>query len=177
MCEFQIGAILCPLRFEKCQATEGDARLVMAWRNDPVTLAMSYHRAAKSWDDFWPEFRDSYCGGQPAPLFAVVEGVRAGFLRFRPAPHPGGGAGRCTDISINLAPEVRGRGWGTAILKAAAGYLRAEGVKTVLAEVRRENTASARAFEAAGYRPLGPGETEVADTKERVLILSFILEL
>ena len=169
--------------FEPCRPTQGEALLVMTWRNDPSTLANSFHRAPKSWDNFWPEFRDTYCMGTPGcqstpgPVFALIDGARVGFLRFRPAQPPHGESARCVDISINLAPEARGRGLGTAILKAATGYLGAAGIKTVLAEVRLENAASLRAFEAAGYRSLGPAETKIADTGECAKIISFILEL
>ncbi|MBC8159558.1 MAG: N-acetylneuraminate synthase, partial [Alphaproteobacteria bacterium] len=74
---------------EVCRPIEEHARLVMAWRNDPHTLAMSYHREAKVWDAFWPEFRDTYFA-YPAlpPMFLVADGERVAFLRYLPAAHP-----------------------------------------------------------------------------------------
>ena len=165
------------LSFELCRPVEPHARQVMEWRNDPGTLAMSYHHARKTWDGFWPEFRDTYFSHAPEPLFVRRDGGRVGFLRFRPVPHPEGRAGPCVDISINVAPEARGRGLGVEILRAASDRLRRDGVDAIYAEVRAENAASIRAFETAGYASLGPAEKLIEDTGERAAIVRFVHEL
>lgn len=166
------------ISLEPARPVEDDARQVMAWRNDPLTLRMFYHRDPKIWDAFWPEFRDSYFPDDaPEPVFAVCDGERVGFVRFGPADDPEGAGRRCVDISINLGPEHRGRGLGTAMLHAAHGRLRALGVAAVYAEVRQENEASRRTFEGAGYRRLGEGEKEIADTGERCRIVRYLKEL
>ncbi len=165
------------ISFESCRPVEAHARLVMAWRNDAGTLAASFNRAPKRWEGFWPEFRDEYFRNLPAPVFALDEGKRVGFLRFRPVRHPLGFTGACVDISIMIAPEERGRGLGAAILKEVAGYLRAAGIDTVYAEIREGNAASLKAFKAAGYEYLGPGEKLVEDTGERARIDRLVSEL
>jgi ribosomal protein S18 acetylase RimI-like enzyme len=57
-------------------------------------------------------------------------------------------------VSVTLAPEARGRGLAAAVLAAAEEAWRAAAgtAPAVLACVRPGNTASARLFEAAGYR-------------------------
>jgi N-acetylneuraminate synthase len=129
---------------------------MMAWRNDPESLANSFHRAPKAWDGFWPEYRDTYFAGDaPGPLFALENGRRIGFVRFRRIAHPSQLAGLVVDVSINLAPEARGRGLGVAVLRAIREPLTAQGVDSVVAEVRAENKASHKVFLAAGYADLG----------------------
>lgn len=165
--------------FETCQPTEDHARLVMAWRNDPATLAASFHHEPKVWDRFWPEFRDGYFGqmDDPKPVFALADGRRVGFLRFQRTAHPQGLAGRTVDISINIDPAARGQGVGTAVLAAALAYLRLRGVDSVVADVRCENAVSLAAFAKAGFSAQGPEVRTVADTGERAAIVRFLAEL
>jgi RimJ/RimL family protein N-acetyltransferase len=167
------------ISFEPCRPVESHARLVMNWRNDPVTLSMSYHQQPKVWEDFWPEFRDTYFSdaAQPGPLFSLVDGRRFGFLRFQPVRHPTGLPGRIVDVSINLAPEARGNGLGVRVLKHALDYLRDAGIDSVYAEVRRENARSLKVFEAAGFTVLGSKRKLIPDTGEECDINFFLADL
>jgi len=165
------------ISFETCRPVEGDARQVMAWRNDTETLAMSFHRAPKVWDAFWPEFRSTYFRDPPPSLFALLDGKRIAFLRFRPAAHPRGLVGTTVDISIMVAPEARGQGLGTAVLNAVAGELSVLGIDSVVAEIRAENAVSLKAFAAADYEELGPAEKLIEDTGERARIHRFVRDL
>jgi N-acetylneuraminate synthase len=163
--------------FDLCRPLESDARQVMIWRNDPITLSMFYHREPKIWDSFWPEFRDTYFLNKPSPVFARVQGQRVAFLRFESARDPRGLSGHCVDISINLAPEWRGRGLGTVVLRAASGFLRTAGIDTICAEVRTDNLASVNAFTGSGYQTVDEMEKLVTDTGETVSIRRFVLDL
>lgn len=165
------------ITFETCRPIEAHARLVMEWRNDPTTLAMFFHRTPKQWDNFWPEFRTEYFTTDPAPLFILSDGRQAGFLRFKSTPHPLGLTGNCVDISINLAPAVRGRGIGRAALRALEPVLVRAGVDAVYAVVRQENESSKRMFAAAGYEELKPAIHKVEDTCEDVSVARYIREL
>ncbi len=167
------------ISFESCLPVEPHAREVMAWRNDPESLAQSFHRAPKVWESFWPEYRDTYFvhDGSPGPVFALDGGRRVGFLRFRRAAHPSGLSGLTVDISINLAAEARGRGLGTAILRAIRAPLAAQGVDSVLAEVRAENKTSHKTFAAAGFVEHGPARKRIPDTGEECSIVRYLDEL
>lgn len=167
------------LSIELCQPVEEHARLVMAWRNNPETLAMAYHRDPKVWESFWPEFRETYFN-QPTlpPIFACLDGERVAFLRHEPSPHPEGAHGQTIIVSINVAPNHRGRGIGLAALHLSAQYLsQIVGADCVIAEVRAENEASQRLFTSAGYRMIGEAEKLVADTRERCRIFRYIKDL
>ena len=167
------------ISFESCLPVEEHAREVMTWRNDPESLAHSFHRAPKIWESFWPEYRDAYFvhDGSPGPLFALDGGRRIGFLRFRRAAHPTGLSGLTVDISINLAPEARGRGLGMIILREVRAFLAAQGVDSVLAEVRAENKTSHKTFVVAGFAELGLTRKRIPDTGEECSIVRYIDEL
>jgi sialic acid synthase SpsE/RimJ/RimL family protein N-acetyltransferase len=154
------------ISFEICRPVQGDAELVMAWRNDATTLSMSFHQEPKEWQAFWPEFLDSYFVHSPVldPVFALADGERVAFLRFRPVDHPQGLSGLTVDISINVAPHRRGRGVGKRVLIAAQRYLLGRGVESVYAEILSHNHGSARVFQAAGFSRIGERNKLVEDT-------------
>lgn len=167
------------ITFEVCQPVEEQALQIMNWRNDPVTLSFFFHRTPKIWPDFWHEYRDSYFQHRPelAPVFALADGKRVAFLRFAPHPHPSGTTAPTVDISINLPPESRGQGLGRKVLRAVAGYLKAQGVHSIYAEVVTENLASIKAFKAAGFEPIGNIDRLVEDTAEVFNVDCFVMDM
>ena len=80
------------------------------------------------------------------------------------------------DISINLEPASRGRGLGPAVIRQATARLFRAGVDTVVAEIKKENSHSVRAFEKAGYRFLDAVDKTVEDTGEVVPIFRLIAQ-
>lgn len=167
------------ISFASCRPVAAHARLVMAWRNDPVTLSMSRHREPKQWESFWPEFRDVYFRVEAAltPLFALAGRRRIGFLRFVPVEHPLALDRRAVEISINIAPEWRGKGLGAAVLQAALHHLRDWDGDSVCAEAREENVPSRKVFAAAGFREVGVVEKRIPDTGEVCRMVRFVFDL
>jgi HAD superfamily hydrolase (TIGR01509 family) len=162
-------------RIELVEAIAGDqdeARLVMEWRNDPVTRAASFHQEEKRWPAFHDEYRGYFVASPLPPLFGLFEGRRVGFIRFRSCDDPEGGAAGAVDISINVAPDMRGRGLGRALIAAASDHALARW-PVVVAEIRPGNEASVRAFASAGYRRISDGLHDVDGTQvvvERYLV-------
>lgn len=164
--------------FELCEPVPEHARLIMDWRNDPVTLSMSYHREPKVWEAFWQEYRITYFGDQVPPMFILDKGERAGFVRCRQAPHPNHLAGLTVDISINIRPGKREKGLGQAALRAVKAHLSKHfAVDSIYAEVRQENRASHRTFLGSGFTDLGLAPKHIPDTGETCQIHRFIAEL
>ncbi|MBF0447941.1 MAG: GNAT family N-acetyltransferase [Magnetococcales bacterium] len=165
------------LSLELCQPVAEHARQVMQWRNDPETLAMSYHQTPKQWPAFLAEFcRDYFVRPDLPPAFVLHQGLRVAFLRFESVPNPEQKSAKTVEISINIAPAFRGRGWAVPILKMAADSLFARGFDVVSAEVRVENVRSKQMFLMAGYRLLDQTIKEVADTGESCAIYRFLLD-
>ncbi|MEX2451985.1 MAG: GNAT family N-acetyltransferase [Rhodospirillales bacterium] len=171
MTTFELGV-------EICGAVEDDGRLIMAWRNDPETLAASYHREPKVWETFRRELAEDYFQNPDLPpIFVLDRGKRIGILKFETVSHPLSLRGRTVDVSINIAPEARGRGLGVKALRAALGYVRGRGVDSVIAEVRRENAASLKIFAAAGFERVEETVKHIDDTGEDVPIFRLAYEL
>jgi len=162
------------ITFQKAKPSPEDASLVMTWRNDLITLQHSFHTQPKSMPAFLEEFKGDYFAcPQLDPLFALHLGKRVGFLRFRPYHLSGEEREQAVEMSINLAPEERGKGLGSAIIFRATQHLFEQGYTVVVAEVKRENIASVRAFEHAGYLFYDANEHEL-ETGERVPIYRLI---
>lgn len=123
-----------------------DARVLWVWRNDPVTRAMSLQTDPVTWDTHREWFARSL--QNPARVIWVAEagGEPVATVRLDDL-----GSGQA-EISINVAPEARGRGIGPAVLRLATDQAISEtGYNEVVARIRSANAASVRAFERAGY--------------------------
>lgn len=127
-------------------ATYDDADRVLAWRNDPVTVATSQSgvpvdpREHRRW--FLAQL-DSWTSN----LHIVeVDGVPAGYLRAEADP--------AWIIAIAIDPARRGQGIGTAALLACIADYPADA--TLVAWVRHDNAASLRCFGCAGFTLDGP---------------------
>jgi RimJ/RimL family protein N-acetyltransferase len=131
------------------RATEADAALLLAWRNDPLTRANSRRQHALSWEELITPppgaIRDTYIGES--------EGRAIGSI------HLDRDSARC-ELSWTVAPAERGRGWGKALVAAAIAEARASapagGAIDVVAMIKPENHASQRIAESLGF--LAEGE-------------------
>jgi N-acetylneuraminate synthase len=166
------------IRFECVCVSENHAHQVMEWRNDPVTRAMSFHQELKEWDPFWKEFQERFfvCPALP-PLFILVDGNRAGFLAFHPISHPLGKTLSCCEISIQIAPEYRGKGVGVQALKALHPWVLQQGFQAIYAEVKDENVASQKMFVKAGYQEIGHTDKHLEDSGQKSPIIRYLVEL
>ena len=128
------------------------ALLVMQWRNDPTTLSMFFHSDPKTMPDFFHEFVETYfMTTRCQPVFAVLGDERVAFLKFDHYKEYGDPQEYIVDVSINVKPDCRGKGIGTKVLQNALVYLRDSGVDGVVAEIKKENTASIKSFTKAGF--------------------------
>ena len=127
-------------------ATVEDVDRTFEWANDPVTRAASFDSAEIPYDGHRAWFTSRLA--DPARYFYIgVAGEEAvGLLRLEPSDRPGWAL-----ISINVAPAARGKGRGTALLRAATAQAWDLGLTGIIAFIRMDNLASVRAFERAGY--------------------------
>jgi UDP-2,4-diacetamido-2,4,6-trideoxy-beta-L-altropyranose hydrolase len=148
------------------KATPADARAMFEWRNtpenrryalDPSPLEMSRHL---QWVDATLADPDRIL------LVGELAGKPVGVLRYDVS-------GELARVSIYLVPGQHSIGLGAQLLSAGSNWMRAHrgDVGRLVAEIKPENAASARAFERAGYVPSlnayqrtlrGQGESESA---------------
>ncbi|BDZ53748.1 GNAT family N-acetyltransferase [Agromyces marinus] len=132
-------------------AAPDDSEALLGWRNDPTTRAVSLDRGIVDRADHDRWYAAALASTSRHILIAVVREagseLRVGMVRFDRSEDGS------HEVSINLAPEARGKGMSGAILGAAIEALREEaGAVLLRATIRDENEPSIRLFAAAGFR-------------------------
>lgn len=120
--------------------TNNDAKLIMDWRNDSITRKNSLNQSVKTWDTFREEFYNNYF--KNIPLFALYNRQKIAFVSF--LFHED----NSLKIGINLAPDFRGKGLSTPIIKESINYIKNNypNIKTIIAEIKETNLPSIKAF-------------------------------
>ena len=113
-----------------------DARLLFNWRNDPATRAMSITSGELNWEMHLGWLSSRLSLPDPCIFITEVSGCAIGTFRIDG-----------DEISFTVAPEARGRGHATEMLRLAR-----EMFGSKIAVVKPENQASAVAARGAGHR-------------------------
>lgn len=141
------------------RADLSDAGFLLELRNDPVTRRFSFtqHEISEGEHVAWLRERLS----DPSTLIwvAVLEGRPSGQLRLTRLDE------RTAEVHIGIAPDARGRGLARETLTRARDLCARAWpeVACLRARIVPDNTASVRAFEAAGFR-----EVEASAGAEKV---------
>ena len=119
-----------------------DAKMILEWRNDPDTRNNSFSRELISNEDHvkWLEKKllEDSCR-----LYICCDGQEnVGQIRIDVRENIG-------EVSYMVAPECRGKGYGTKILELAENE--AKDLNTLIGFVKKSNIASAKCFEKNGY--------------------------
>ena len=129
-------------------ATPDDSADVFLWRNDPQTRAMSHVTDPVERKDHDQWFAAALADHNRRLIICEHIGStrKLAVVRFDIS-------GDQALISINLAPDMRGKGLAAGCLRAALATFEAasDHVTLVNAEIKEENEPSRRAFEAAGF--------------------------
>lgn len=141
------------LVFEKITKSIEAAQLIMRWRNDYQTRSNSFTQKERTWPEYYTEFESRYFSNDCLPCyFMVLNSKRVGVLFFQKADSVN--ELNTAKISINIAPENRTRGLGTAALKAIIPTVLEFGIECLVAEILESNARSLKAFSKAGYNCL-----------------------
>jgi len=133
------GVHLRPGRF-------GDADLLLAWANDPSTRAGSFRPEPITRSSHLAWMERQLADPEGRLWVAEAEGLPVGTVRLARE-------GATATVSIAVAPEHRGQGWGGRLLAALAIWVERTGfVHRMLAWVREDNPTSRKLFLTAGYR-------------------------
>lgn len=125
-----------------------DSQWIWQWRNDPVTREMSITTDAIPWERHATWYAQAAVDRNKVLLLARDNDAPAGMVRFdlRPA------AAAEAEISINLNPELRGRGLGTPLLLAGCAWgFRELALDRIHARIKPTNGRSIKIFVRAGF--------------------------
>jgi len=130
-------------------AKEEDGERVLSWANDPATRRASFHSAPIAPEQHQRWFSSVLRDPHRTLLIAEYAGSAIAVVRLDR------GSGASAELSLNLAPERRGRRLSAPVLAAAVEHARALGLTTLVARIRPENGKSLRTFTGAGFRLAG----------------------
>lgn len=127
-----------------------DSLSIWQWRNDPDTRQMSVSTDEIPWERHRTWYAQAARDPRKVLLIGRYRGQALGMVRFD--RHAGDEA----EISINLNPDLRGRGLARPLLAVACAWGFAQlGLSRITARIKAENPRSLRIFAAVGFTPTG----------------------
>jgi len=146
------GALLNrELQLRLCRET--DCQVLFSWANGPDVRQASFHSAPVAWEDHERWLTRKLL--DPRSVIYIGEnheGKPVGVVRFRLEED-------CAILSVSVAPEFRGAGWGRELIRLSTQTLtRSRFTRRVEAFVKPENRASIRLFDSSGFRRQGDAE-------------------
>jgi aminoglycoside 6'-N-acetyltransferase len=140
-------------------ATAGDAELLSEWHRDP--------EIARFWDGetYTPaQIRERLARADVDAYIVEANGAPVGFVQAWRGPDRTGG------LDMFLVPDARGRNYGPDAARALATYLRAHGWTSVTVDPYLWNEQAIRAWERAGFVPVGEREPDAEHTAPWLLM-------
>ncbi|MBP2201425.1 RimJ/RimL family protein N-acetyltransferase [Methanococcus voltae] len=130
-------------------AEEKDCKLLFDWRNDPEVRNNSGDSSELVYNNHKEWFFNALKNKDVVILLAINDNSEeVGQVRLNISKSQG-------IISISLDKSFRGNGYGTYIIKKASSiFLNNFHIKSIIAKIRKENLASVKSFEKAGYKYL-----------------------
>jgi RimJ/RimL family protein N-acetyltransferase len=126
-------------------ALSSDAITLWRWRNDPQTRAASFADGVIELADHERWLQDTLGRADRRLYVAHAEGRDVATARLDVE-------GTEAVVSVTVAPEWRGRGIGTHVLRAlVTEAFDGAGLRRLVARVKADNAASRAAFEHAGF--------------------------
>jgi len=137
-------------------ATDDDCRQLWQWANDPEVRRWSFDSARIAWDTHVHWFHGRLADSNCRLYILIDQGDQSmGFVRFDLRD------GGCGEVSLSIAADRRGRGYGSEALRLACERFFAEvDTAVIVAHIKPDNTPSVRTFERAGFKH--EGTTQVA---------------
>lgn len=128
-----------------------DVALLFGWANDPTTRANSFNSAPLDWDAHVIWWREALESPRRLAWLLVVDDRPVASIRFEEF-------GDEAKISLQVAPDQRGKGYGhRAVVEATERYVSTTS-RRVIAEIRPENRASIATFAKSGYVMIDSGD-------------------
>ena len=130
-------------------ATEEHSKAIWEWRNDATTRAMFLNQDLVSWENHQSWYERVLTNSNRRLYVGYTDGILFGMIRFDKRENQD----HAYEVSINLDPEQRGKGLGKLLLTKAIEHFwtQVADADLILAEIKKENVASKKAFENAGF--------------------------
>ena len=133
------------------RAELSDCKEVFEWRNDDITRQMARSSVVVLWKDHLRWYESSLANEDQLLLIceSKVSHCKLGIVRFDFID-----GARKSEISINLSPSMRGKGYARDCLEKSISYMTKEKPKCKLvnADIKKINEVSKIIFEQVGFK-------------------------
>ena len=129
------------------RAAEDDGAYMLNWRNDPAIWNNFFDSRRISLAEHARWYKKRLRDKDTAMYIARYGSERVGVIRFEKKRN-------AVSVSVNVAPHLIGKGFGSEIIRLGTERYYAETKETapVIAEIKMENISSQKAFQKAGYK-------------------------
>ena len=135
------------------EANIDDCRVVWEWWNDPLTRQMMKQNDYVEWDAHCAWFEKTLADPERILCMAVAGPEKVGVVRFDLQ------ADGVYEVSINLNPDQRGRGYAPQALIRASEYIISQHhPRKLFATLKKLNVPSEKSFARAGFKYVRPSE-------------------
>ena len=121
--------------------SKNDMKLLFDWRNDEDCRNNSFSSKPIEWEEHKNWFMAMLANPNQKAFILVVDGNSVGQIRLVKC-------GEKAEISYSIATHERGKGYGKLILSLAENEI---AVAELIGQVKSNNLASQKSFEALGY--------------------------
>lgn len=139
------------------QATMDDALDVLNWRNDAETRRNSFESGIVNKEAHIRWFQSAIENPSRMMLIGFTPGTKVGICRFDIESYDNNES----EVSINIAPQMRAKGVGKKLLVAAIDAYREVYDARIFAEIKPQNTASIQLFKSVGFEKIDASETMI----------------
>lgn len=147
-------AVLMDKQLQIRAAQDNDCHTLWEWANDPVTRESSFSSEPIPWDSHRQWFERQMTSADARVYLVEDKAGAIGSVRFRTA-------GPRATLSISVAPERRGRGFGSKVMLLGVEELfHSTSIAAIDAYVKPENERSLDLFRSAGFEESGVNEVE-----------------
>ena len=125
------------------------SEMIWEWRNDPITRKMFVNGEKVSWEEHSSWYEKALLNNCRKLYLGKEGGIPIGIVRFNKCDNEE----YVFDVSINISPESRGKGFGKQLLNNGIRRLHKEvkNCKFIRAEVKTENEYSNKLFKSCGF--------------------------
>lgn len=123
-----------------------DIDKLFEWRNHPDVRSKSFNTAPIAWDEHKKWFNDKLQDQKVVIYIAFDGNNKIGSIRFEDK-------GNAVKVSVMLNPDFSGKGLGALVIKLGTEKFinRKKPNKPIIAEIKKDNIASIKAFQKAGF--------------------------
>jgi RimJ/RimL family protein N-acetyltransferase len=120
-----------------------DAKLLFDWANDLQSRNNSFNSNPIEWDTHVIWLTEKLESPNNHIFLFHIENIPIGVVKFEILEN--------TTIGVIVAPQQRGKGWGSKIIRMGCEQYWSNNLHDILAYIKPENTSSIKAFEKAGF--------------------------